>query len=235
MAVLPGREDRAAAAFVAATAHKLAANADRELSGSAALTHLSDRSVSSDIAAMLLFMVAEAMADAAEMARSVWAESEDEIESALIIALRDLAFGRLSSLTDRPIPPPDVVSAEHGARTANSALYRLILQDVHALARQLLDPEPDLDPTRTTLFERARSLSLGAPSLADQGIRGVVSAFPGPHHLASLLLSVSRDIPGSAVAHIDPPPGLDHPAWTGSMRRMAKSRPILGPNHREAV
>lgn len=235
VAALPRRDDRAAAAFVAATAHKLVANADRQLTGAAAPTQLSERIVSSDIAAMLLFIVAEATADAAELARAIRVESEGAIERALIGALRDLANGRLLSLTDRGVPPPEAVTADSGASTANAALYRLILEGVHALARQLVDPDPGFGSAPSELFERARILSVGTPILPGQSVQGVVSAFPGPHHLASLLLSVTRDIAGGAVAHIDPPPSLDPNAWADSMRQIAKSRPFLWRNHREAV
>ncbi len=235
VAVLPEREDRAAAAFVAATAHQLAAHADRQLAGAVAPTHLSQRSVSSDIAAMLLFMVAEAMADAAEMARKVWVESENAIEAALINALKDFASGRLEALTDTAIPRLDTVAEDHVGHTANGALYQLILEGVQALARQQLDPGPSLESAPIDLFERARSLSLGTPFSAGQGVRGVVSSFPGPYHLASLLVSVSRDVADGAVIYIDPPPSLDPNAWAASMRQVAKSRPFLWRNHRKAI
>ena len=235
VAVLPEREDRTAAAFVAATAHQLAANADRQLAAARAPTRLSERTVSSDIAAMLLFMIAEAMPDATEMARVVQVEDETSIESALIVALRDLASGRLLSLADRSLPPPESVAMADGARTANAALYRLILQGIHALAQQLLYPESNLASPPSTIFERVRSLSLGRPLPLEERVRGPVSAFPGPHHLASLLVSLARDIGGVTVTHIDPPPGIDPNAWTGSMRRIAKTRPFLWRNHRRAL
>ena len=233
--VLPNREDRAAAAFVAATAHQLAANADRQLAGISAPTQLNERTVSSDVAAMLLFMIAEAMPDAAEMARVVQAEDETAIEHALIVALKDFASGRLLSLADRPLPPPETVAMADGVRTANAALCRLILQGVHALARLLVDPKLDLASPPLAIFERVRSLSLGRSPFLEQGVHGPVSAFPGPYHLASLLVSLSRDIGGVTVTHIDPPSGIDPSTWNGSMRRIAKTRPFLWRNHRRAI
>ena len=235
VAILPKRPDRSAAAFVAATAHQLAANADRQLRGIVAPTQLSEGSVSSDIAAMLLFMVAEATADAAEMAKAIYIETENTIERALTTALRDFCSGQLFAITSSTISLPESVAAENSARTANAALYRLILEGLHALARKLLDSAPDLDPEPITLFERARSLSVGTPSSGDEGMSGVVSAFPGPHHLASLLISVSRDISDRAITHIDPPFGVARDVWVDSMRRFAKTKPFLWRNHRKAI
>ena len=235
LAVLPERDDRAAAAFVAATAHQLVAQADRELGGMVSTTRLSDRSISSDIAAMLLFMVAEATADAAEIAKSVKVETEHTIERALIIALVDLCSARLATLTERELPLPQAAVAEDSAQTANASLYWLILRGVHSLARNLLEVDSDVESSPSDLFEHARSLTVGEPGAAGEDLAGIVSAFPGPQHLASLLLAVSRDISGGAVTHIKPPSGIDPTAWTNSMRRLAKSKPLLWRNHRQAV
>jgi hypothetical protein len=68
VSVMPEREDRSAAAFVAATAHQLAFNADQLLDEKTKNASLSATATTSDIAAMLLFLVAEASADAAEVA-----------------------------------------------------------------------------------------------------------------------------------------------------------------------
>ena len=90
VSVSPG----AAAAFVAATAHQLVFNAERIRAPEAQRSYLDARSVSPDIAAMLLFLVAEASADALEMALQVESETDNPVEHALIAALRALAQGR---------------------------------------------------------------------------------------------------------------------------------------------
>ena len=235
VAVLPEREDRAAAAFVAATAHQLVANADRQLAPTSAPAQLDERSVPSEIAAMLLFMVAEAMPDAAEMARMVRVDDERTIERSLVVALRELASGRLQALVDRDVPPPESVVMDNGPRTANAALYRRILEGIHFLARQLLDPDAHVGLSPSETFEQVRSLSLGGPTSAALDFPATISAFTGPHHLASLLLAVSRDIGGAAVTNIKAPPDLDPNAWKERMRRIAKSRPFLWRNHRLAI
>ena len=235
LSVLPQRDDRTAAAFVAATAHQLTANAERALTSVSPPTELGANRVSSDIAAMLLFLVAEAMADAAEMARLLRVQTEQVIERALILALRDLALGRWSQLIARPVPPRRVVWEEDGPPAAPAALYRLILEGVHALARVVFEPHVDPPTSPTAIFEQARSLSVAEPTSAGFGIHGVMSAFPGPHHLASLLVPVSRGITANAVSRIAAPDDLASPEWRRSLQRIARSRPLLWKNHRQAI
>lgn len=62
-----------------------------------------------------------------------------------------------------------------------------------------------------------------------------IGAFAGPHHLASLLLAVAGDLAGSAVTAIEPPGDIDPDRWRKSTRRIAKERPYLWRNHREAI
>ena len=95
VSVSPERENRAAAAFVAGTVHQLYFNAERIRSLDAPASFLGPRSISPDISAMLLFLVAEAMADAGEIARRITRSTKNPIERALISALRRLAQGRL--------------------------------------------------------------------------------------------------------------------------------------------
>ena len=88
VSVSPGRDDRAAAAFVAATAHQLVFNAERIRAPEGSRSFLDAGSVSPDISAMLLFLVADASADAFEIALKVESERDKPIEGALIAALR---------------------------------------------------------------------------------------------------------------------------------------------------
>lgn len=69
VAASPAREDRAAAAFVAGSAHQLCFNARRIGTASEEPpTFVDPNGISSDIAAMLLFLVSEATADSGELA-----------------------------------------------------------------------------------------------------------------------------------------------------------------------
>lgn len=232
---LSDREDCVSAAFVAGTAHQLAANAERQILRGGPTTALSSSHVSSDIAAMLLFLVAEAPADAAEMARTLRTDLPDPVERALVMALRDFADGRWWAILNRPEPPKNGASTDVSYSGATRALYRLVLRGVRALAHQVSEPESDLTTSPVALLEHARSLSVAPFRLSDLDVRSPVSAVPGPHHLASLLQSVARRIGESSVSRIAPIPGLDDTAWVDSLRRIARSRPLLWRNHRAAI
>lgn len=237
VSALPDRDNRSAAAFVAATAHHLCLNADRLFSVDPQQTFVDARAISSDLAAMLLFMVAEATADAGEVSKALSWETDDPIEKALILALRDLAVGELISLTARPIPDRDAVASGELEQVASRALYRTILEGVHVLANSiLLGDETDEHRDPIELFREVARLSIGPEQhVSDDWEDSPTSAFPGPHHLASLLVAVSKDLSDSAVTKIPAPPNVDPVKWDSSMRRLAKSRPFLWRNHREAI
>lgn len=100
VAVSPERADRASAAFVSATAHQLCLTAQEKLHEAVRASFLRSQSISSDIAAMLLFMVAEATADASEVARRVRWRTNNQIERSLVVALRAFGQGRLTAIVE---------------------------------------------------------------------------------------------------------------------------------------
>ncbi len=237
VSVSPNREDRAAAAFVAATAHQLVFNAERIREPEAPPSFLDTRSVSPDIAAMLLFLVAEASADALEMARRVRSATDNRVEGALIAALRALAQGRLNAITETALPARGAVRRPGMADTAASALYRTILKGVRTLAGRLLaagDPPAGGDPLE--IFRSVKSLCADSGDFDARGMEaGPVSVFSGPSHLASILIAVAGDIAGGAVVAIPPPGGIDPARWRAGVKRVAKDRPFLWRNHRKAI
>lgn len=237
VSVLPEREDRSAAAFVAATAHQLCFNADSLFEDVSEPTFIGTRAISSDIAAMLLFMVAEATSDANDVSKLLNWQASDPIEGALIAALQDLASGRLLTLTDRRIPDRQTVASEDPARSAVRALYLAILEGVHVLANQILLGDSSDDPRDLMpIFQGICELSIGPDQLVSEDwVEAPTSVFPGPYHLASLLIAVSKDLSDSAVTKIPAPSGVDPTKWFRSMRRIAKSRPFLWRNHRNAI
>ena len=170
ISVLPLRENRAAAAFVAAAAHQLVFNAEHIRRPEALPSFLGIHSVSPDISAMLLYLVAEASADAFEVARRVHAESDIPIEQSLIAALKALSQGDLQSIAETALPPSSEVQRPDVADTAATALYRAILKGVQTLAAQMLVAESS--PSRggpVEVFQKIKSLcTIGAdPDLKD--------------------------------------------------------------------
>ncbi len=129
VAASPTREDRAAAAFVAGSAHQLCSNARRIGTASdERATYVDANGISSDIAAMLLFLVSEATADSGELATRINATGAPPIEKTLIEALRSLARGELLAITSAALPAKTVPGEVVAADVAASALYYRILQ-----------------------------------------------------------------------------------------------------------
>ncbi len=236
VSIVPEREDRSAAAFVAATAHQLTFNADQLLDEEAERASLGANSITSDLAAMLLFLVAEASADASEIARFIRPTGQPPIERSLIEALSDLAMGRLLSLIERPIPDAENVYSTDFGESATHALYLEILKGVHALAHRLLGDLIEGAPDPIDIFRKVRDLSVSENvEYIEVSEPAITCAFAGPRHLASLLIAVSKDLIESAVSNIPPPDGVDQETWQQSVRRVARNRPYLWRNHRDAI
>ncbi len=237
VALEPDRGNRNAAAFVAASAHQVRLLATP--SGERAGSYLDGTSVAPEVCASLLFLVAEAHADAAECAKQIVIAEEraNSIDGVLLQAIRLLCQGHLNAI--RRLELPALREAEGGA-LAVEALYLTLLKGVQNLATRLLsrvDTPVDaggVEQPRTT-FGRVKELSVG--SLGDVlGIDAeVYSLFPGPLHLASLLLAADRDLIANASSRIMPPNGISEDAWWPIIRQMARRRPYLWRNHKQAI
>ena len=180
VSLAPRREGRSAAAFVAATAHQLSFNALRMGVTAARETRLDPQSISSDIAAMLLFLVAEATADANEVADRIILPIERSVERSLIAALRVLARGRLKMILETRLISRTQIRHGTQSDTAASALYYTLLRGVRALATRLGSAAADPDDP-IALFEHVRSLSV-AESDGSEGLDGTgpLGAFWSP-------------------------------------------------------
>lgn len=236
-ALLPDRENRASAAFVAASAHQAISLA---LRNAQATSHVDMAAVSSDVCATLLFLLAEAHADASEAAkRIVPAADAVPIERALLLAIRSLAQGRLGEIVADDEPEIDIDGDDLGLR-ALDALRLLLLRGVTNLARQLrlrvdLAPEAGGVVPASQLFAQVRGLA--SEPINGAGVAGetLLSLYPGPLHLANLLLGLEGDLLGTALSRIPTPSGVDENGWWQTLRRMARQRPYLWRNHREAI
>ncbi|MBX9854280.1 MAG: DEAD/DEAH box helicase [Gemmatimonadaceae bacterium] len=232
VAQLPDRDNRAAAAFVAGTAHqtrRLARSGVREASRITATT------VSAEVSSSLLFLIAEAYPDAAEASKNITSNSPDStlVERGLLSAIKALAGGRLREIVAEPVPER---TASTSTERALEALQYLLLQGVRALADQLQRPEDTATgSTARGIFQQVKDLCIEElnDALGD-GLSGY-SVFSGPLHVANLLIAADRDLSGSALSHLPAPSGIDAAAWNQITQRMALSRPFLWRNHKEAI
>lgn len=238
VALLPNRENRAAAAFVAASAHQVyllgTTISDQPSS------YLDGASIAPEVCASLLFLIAEAHADATECAKRIVipADPQRSIEAALLTALKHFCFGRLNAARRVKLPElsPDIEPSE----AAVSALYLELLKGVRNLAQRLIsrsefDVAEGGDEPAVSFFNRVKELSVGRLDDVLGTGSPVFSLFPGPLHLANLLLAVDRDLVGSALCRIETPDQVSDDGWWSIIRRMARSRPYLWRNHQEAI
>jgi hypothetical protein len=242
VAALPAREDRAAAAFVAAAAHHVCLLADDIRFGEGMrASRLSMEAISPEISAALLFLIAEASADAAEMAKAVRVEDRRDVEAAVLHAVADLACGRLREILNAPIPAINTDLDDAQSALATSSLYLMLLNGLRALAGRLLYPpalreRDQIGRDPNALFEEVKSLCIEPLSgLFSSKTTRAYSIYAGPLHLASLLSSAAQDLNASALVETPPPNGIDAGKWHSVIGKMAQRRPYLWRNHREAI
>ena len=234
--VAPEGPRRRGAAFLAATAHyvtlqaqRLASPANYDESGL-----LTVGGIAPEVSATLLFLAAGASPDAAEMSHQIQCSNGSlEVESRLLHDIKRLATGDLDTLlADSTVPEPpslddDLTMAEVGA----SALYLMLQRSVQSIAAEVLGRSGY--PPSSLELDRVEAL---CTQPAVQFLNQVGnSAFPGPRHLASLLKVVGRELPDNSLARLQVPPGVAPSLWISSLTFIAKNRPYLWTNHRDAV
>lgn len=226
------RENRLGAAFVAGSAHHVVLMGTQP--SEPTFSHLSANSISSEVAATILFLIAEASADAAEMAKRIVIPEVRTVESILLTAIKDLANGSLLKIVESHLPSEAEMLSMAPEDAATGVLYGHIYNGVVALANQLLGKVAPYEPD--AFFAGAKDLAIDDISrLFDRGDGTILSIYPGPYHLASLLSAVGRELAGSALVRVAPPPSTNVGTWQKQLRHIAESRPFLWSNHREAI
>ncbi|CAN7588658.1 DEAD/DEAH box helicase [Acidovorax sp. LjRoot194] len=232
ISVSPSRDDRRSAAFVAGTAHYVLMQAER-IVGNKLVSRLEMDYVSPEVSATVLFMIAGASADAAEMAREI---EEDFAQAnlhrtSLLAAIRRFASGDLGNIQ----PQSEFMSADSDGRPiierAIDALYHLIYNGLAALAAEMLG---DANASSERQFVQAEALCSRTTNSPFKG-QPIVRVFAGPRHLAVLLKILAGDFPQASVANLSPPNGSDSARWKRGVRHISRRRPYLWPNHLDAI
>lgn len=234
--VNPEGSQRRGAAFLAATAHYVTLQAQRLLSPAKRddFEPLTVGGIAPEVSATLLFLAAGASPDAAEMSLHIQiSEGLPQVERRLLQDVKRLATGDLdalladSTVPDSPSLDGDLTMAEVGA----SALYLMLQRCVQSIAAEVLG-RPGYQPS---LSELERVEAMCTQPVVQFLDRLGNSAFPGPRHLASLLKAVGRELPADALARLPAPPGVGASFWNSGLALIAKTRPYLWVNHRDAV
>jgi hypothetical protein len=229
------------AAFVAGAARQVMARIEA-LRGTApeGPSRLDDDAIDGDIAAALLFLIAEQPSDALEAARAIRPAGGDiaPVRRALILAVRAFcqgAFRRVLAID----PDREGRGASDVFGVAANLLFRELLRGLRLLALAGLGEVGDEAIAEAqAMFARVRSLSVDAEGVEDAAAGAsleAVSLYAGPHHLAALLARASRTLSEAALVRTPCPAGADAATWGAWLRAEADRWPFLWPNHRDCL
>lgn len=230
---------RRPAAFVAGTAQQILAREYLAVQGEGQAVSIDRNQLSASMAAALLFFIAEQYADAYEAGGAINTQAEDVETMRLAAHVSDLVRGRIAVIVERSgqeaaIPARDLLLQERAFRQLVSSLA----DGIEYLARYVLS-ESDRDGKSN--MRRARELfkhvlELSGHSGQWRGLEGALrTSYPGPAHLASLLLAASDGIGAACLTRLPPPEGSDEKFWRTWLRFRAQDNPYVWHNHREAI
>jgi hypothetical protein len=234
VSVSPDREDRVAASFVAGAAHHVVLQAERLLVAEEMPTRIELDRVAPEVTATLLYLVAESCADAAEMAKAIRVDqSASAVEATLLLSIKNLAQGKLEEVSGASDPEVQIPESSPAlGQQAADALYAMVFRGVKVLAKRLLG---EVEADAAAIFRTVQDLSIRDVSGLSVHSGSQWSTFPGPNHLASLLIAVAMDLPSAAISTLPAPSGVDQGRWDSVRKRIARTRPFLWRNHRAAV
>ena len=233
---------RRGAAFVAGTAHQILAQGSLGTNDDQEPILNRDR-VDGALSAALLFLAAEQYADANEAGRKVRIDRREQDYVATLLAedIRDFATGNLGSILERAARRPEHFAAHGGLEARGAtALFESLLVGIELFAAEVLgEAVPPNAAGRfvgaRAAFSRVLELSSSEYIPRDPGLGTVLTTYPGPRHLASLLITAYDATVAAAVTKIDPPPDVDQAFWKKWLRHRAAAGPFMWRNHREAV
>ncbi|WP_431609261.1 DEAD/DEAH box helicase [Chryseobacterium sp. 'Rf worker isolate 10'] len=223
---VPDHEQKESIAFVAGTANNLIHKMG--LIDEEPESLLETDSISSYIAAIVLFLIGNSQADAAETALSlIRSDKESQIQKQLISSIVSLASGKVSGILESDFNEGEVINEDDFEQTALNYLWRELGLGLVQIAQRLIQQSKE---ERQSHFDRVIELSI-----SDIGPFEQRTTFSGPYRLAKLLKLLEEDIFSRAVIDIPPPVGVDPVLWQGFLEKLAKDRPYLWENHKDAV
>lgn len=236
-------DTRRAAAFVAGTAQQILAQ-EADAAASNADRPIMDRDgIDPALAAALLFLAAEQYADAHEAARYIRPQDRPQQYVGTLLAedIRDLVLGRFESVLERAERRPEAfVTGPSLEERSTTALFEALIVGVELFAAEVLSAGVPVKAqgrfdSAQAAFQRVVQLS--SRDHAEMGLEAdrLMTSYPGPRHVASLLLAAYESTVGAAVTKVPPPDGADTGFWKNWLRHRANTAPFLWPNHREAL
>ena len=219
-------DHRVSAAFVAATAHSLL-QFIRNQRDIVSDLGLEAQNVPSWISSILLFLIGDSPADAAEIAGRISPSSGANIKEQLSDAVRLLAKGQLGAL--RAIKPIESEFKDNeNEAEAEDYLWLLMLLGIQQIASVLLG----ITELKASYFKNIIELASLDVSFSDIAVK---SCYSGPYHLALLLDILQDRLLSRGVINVRPPDGTEELEWKSFLQKLAQTRPYLWENHFEAV
>lgn len=228
---------RRSIAFVAGSARQVLAQINKLVASDGEPTQLSDKVVGSEIAASLLFLIAQRSSDAYEASRAIVAAGEpNAMRRGLILALGRFARGNFEQLLEIN-PDEEKLDSSDATEFATDLLFREILRGLHLLAGVGLGWNgPETIEAAVAIFKKVQALAMemSASDVLDSTLSST-SLFAGPHHLAALLEKVAGSFGQDILVSTPPPFGSDPDRWNDWLRSEASRWPFLWENHRDAI
>lgn len=239
----PEGSERAAAAFVAGTARQILARRQAVINSEDDLPPNIDRDrLDPSLAAAIMFLASEQYADANEAAAHIRAGRPNQTYEATILSehISDLSQGRLTSILERAARWRRPFTHIDLEARALAALLEALSAGIEVLAAQMLHvaiPEPTgfRFDTSQQAFARVLALSTSGEMVSAHIPDGMMFSYPGPYHLASLLLAAAESITKASLLNIPAPYGSNASVWEQWLRFRADKFPYVWANHREAI
>ncbi|TGL15525.1 DEAD/DEAH box helicase [Leptospira meyeri] len=229
ISLVPNRNDRDSIAFVSATAHYLLLQFE-QIRINRIILHspFEIDSISSGIAAIILFMIGNSPADAAEVSLKMEiTHRSSPIQKILYDMICYLARGELSKIIDYKVENSfEKRGGGDDDEFAINILWEKIVLGLKQLALVILGKGSKVED----FFHDVISLSITEESFTKS-----ISLFAGPHHLATLLSILENNLIERSIMNTDPPSGLNASSWKNIIAKIAEERPYLWENHYEAI
>ena len=215
--------------FVAATAHHLLLMIRNRENDFFPANDFSYDAIPSAVSSILLFLIGNSPADAAEIASKISLDRSDvSIKGLILKSVCYLANGKLENIIKLDYSTI-VYTKGSEAEEAENYLWELIFKGIQSMAGILLGNQG------SDVFDIFRQvLDLSIFQIEDSGTL-YDSLFSGPRHLAQLFILLSHDLFERGVVFVSPPDGTDSKEWSSFMHSLAKDRPYLWENHYDAI
>jgi ATP-dependent RNA helicase DOB1 len=226
VAVYRKHEHHRSAAFVGATAHYLLMQIQALQSKVKLYTaQIEEDFISSSVAAILLFMIANSPADASEIASKLLYSTEGS-NGLLMKLIILLAQGNLTAISQEEVSLA-INNEKDEYDAAVDKLWDYLSLGIVQMASELIGIA---SVTRQDYFSTVMELAVHTQENAD-----VESAFPGPFHLAQLLRTLGDQLVERGIVKIKAPAHVDPIMWDETLSSMARQRPYLWENHTDAI